>query len=132
MSTQTKDHRWAADARDDRDPRPLQAAADLTAEPVAADPTTQRVQDSMVQLVRQGQDTSLRSLQVWADLARKLGSTAPSSPAGATMVSLAHDPFEKLLEAQRLVVEELVATQRQLAQRLFDTTATGGDSLAAR
>jgi hypothetical protein len=48
------------------------------------------------------------------------------------MVSLAHDPFEKLLEAQRLVVEELVATQRQLAQRLFDTTATGGDSLAAR
>jgi hypothetical protein len=132
MSTQTKDHRWAADARDDRDPRLLQAAADLTAEPVAADPTTQRVQDSMVQLVRQGQDTSLRSLQVWADLARKLGSTAPSSPAGATMVSLAHDPFEKLLEAQRLVVEELVATQRQLAQRLFDTTATGGDSLAAR
>jgi hypothetical protein len=132
MSTQTKDHRWAAEARDDRDPRPLQAAADLTAEPVAADPTTQRVQDSMVQLVRQGQDTSLRSLQVWADLARKLGSTAPSSPAGATMVSLAHDPFEKLLEAQRLVVEELVATQRQLAQRLFDTTATGGDSLAAR
>jgi hypothetical protein len=86
----------------------------------------------MVQLVRQGQDASLRSLQVWADLARKLGSTAPSSPAGATMVSLAHDPFEKLLEAQRLVVEELVATQRQLAQRLFDTTATGGDSLAAR
>ena len=132
MSTQTKDHRWAAEARDDRDPRPLPAAADLTAEPVAADPTTQRVQDSMVQLVRQGQDTSLRSLQVWADLARKLGSTAPSSPAGATMVSLAHDPFEKLLEAQRLVVEELVATQRQLAQRLFDTTATGGDSLAAR
>jgi hypothetical protein len=132
MSTQTKDHRWAAEARDDRDPRPLQAAADLTAEPVAADPTTQRVQDSMVQLVRQGQDTSLRSLQVWADLARKLGSTAPSSPAGATMVSLAHDPFEKLLEAQRLVVEELVATQRQLAQRLFDTTATGGDGLAAR
>lgn len=132
MSTQTKDHRWAADARDDRDPRPLHAAADLTAEPVAADPTTQRVQDSMVQLVRQGQDTSLRSLQVWADLARKLGATAPSSPAGATMVSLAHGPFEKLLEAQRLVVEELVATQRQLAQRLFDTTATGGDSLAAR
>ena len=132
MSTQTKDHRWAAEARDDRDPRPLQAAADPTAEPVAADQTTQRVQDSMVQLVRQGQDTSLRSLQVWADLARKLGSTAPSSPAGATMVSLAHDPFEKLLEAQHLVVEELVATQRQLAQRLFDTTATGGDSLAAR
>src|ERR1700709_1562252 len=132
MSTQTKDHRWAADARDDRDPRPLQAAADLTAEPVAADPTTQRVQDSMVQLVRQGQDTSLRSLQVWADLARKLGSTAPTSPAGATMVSLAHDPFQTLPEAQRLVVEEVAATQRQLAQRLFDTTATGGDSLAAR
>ncbi|MGH3526128.1 MAG: hypothetical protein ACRDQ6_02300, partial [Pseudonocardiaceae bacterium] len=66
MSTQIKDHRRAADARDDRDPGPLHASADMTAEPVAADPTTQRVQDSMVQLVRQGQDTSLRSLQVWA------------------------------------------------------------------
>ncbi|MFN2478507.1 MAG: hypothetical protein ABR615_04965 [Pseudonocardiaceae bacterium] len=132
MSIQTRDHRLAADARDDRDRRPLLAAADPTAEPVAADPTTQRVQDSMVRLVRQGQDTSLRSLQVWADLARKLGSGGLSSPAGATMVSLAHDPFEKLLEAQRQVVEELVATQRQLAQRLFDTTATGGNGLVAR
>jgi hypothetical protein len=130
MSTQTTDHRPTADARDDRHPRPVHAAADTTTEQVAADPTNQRVQDSMVQLVRQGQDTSLRSLQVWADLARKLGPTALSSPATATMASLAHDPFEKLLEAQRQVVEELVATQRQLAQRLFDTT--GGDGLAAR
>lgn len=128
MSTQIKDHRRAADGRDDRDTRPLQAAV----APVAVDPTTQRVQDSMVQLVRQGQDTSLRSLQVWADLARKLGCTAESSPAGATMVSLAHDPLEKLLEAQRQVVEELVATQHQLAQRLFDTAATGNDGPLAR
>jgi hypothetical protein len=128
MSTQIKDHQRAAGSRDDRDTRPLQAGV----APVAVDPTTQRVQDSMVQLVRQGQNTSLRSLQVWADLARKLGSTAQNSPAGATMVSLAHDPLKKLLEAQRQVVEELVATQRQLAQRLFDTTATGGDGLLAR
>ncbi|MBA2473013.1 MAG: hypothetical protein DLM61_16700 [Pseudonocardiales bacterium] len=126
MSTQIEDHRRAANARDGRDPWSSHVAVDMTTEPVAADPTTQRVEDSMVQLVRQGQDTSLRSLQVWADLARKLGPTALSSPAGATMASLAHDPFEKLLEAQRQVVEELVATQRQLAQRLFDTTATGG------
>ncbi|MGB8960836.1 MAG: hypothetical protein WCC38_02595 [Pseudonocardiaceae bacterium] len=117
MSTQITDHR-----------RP--AAADTTTEQVAADPTTQRMQDSMVALVRQGQDTSLRSLQVWADLARKLGPTALSSPAGATMASLAHDPFEKLLEAQRQVVDELVATARQLAQQLVDTTSR--DRLAAR
>jgi len=132
MSTQIKDHQWGADAHDDRYPRPLHVAADVTVEQVAADPTTQRVQDSMVQLVRQGQDTSLRSLQVWADLARKLSPTALNSPADATVASLAHDPFEKLLEAQRQVVEELVATARQLAQRLFDTTATDGDSFAAR
>jgi hypothetical protein len=110
----------------------LHAAVDVTAEQVVTDPTTQQVQDSMVQLVRQGQDTSLRSLQVWADLARKLGPTALTSPAGAKVASLAHDPFEKLLEAQRQVVEELVATQRQLVQRLFDTAATDGDGLAAR
>jgi hypothetical protein len=126
MSTQIEDHRRAADARDDRDPWSSHVAVDMTAEQVATEPTAQWVGDSMVQLVRQGQDTSLRSLQVWADLARKLGPTSLSSPAGATMASLAHDPFEKLLEAQRQVVEELVATQRQLTQRLFDTTATGG------
>jgi hypothetical protein len=84
----------------------------------------------MAQLVRQGQDTSLRSLQVWADLARKLDPTAPSLPAGATIVALAYDPFEKLLEAQRQVVAELVATQSQLVRQLFDTTATvGGGSV---
>ena len=130
MSTQIKNHRWAADVGDGRNPRPLHTALEMSTEQCAADPSAQRVQDSMVQLVRQGQDTSLRSLQVWADLARTLDPTALSSPAGVTMASL-HDPFEKLLEAQRQVVEELVATQRQLAQRFFDTTATDGDGLAA-
>jgi hypothetical protein len=80
----------------------------------------------MAQLARQGQDTSLRSLQVWADLARKLGHTEPRSPAGATICALACDPFEKLLEAQRQVVDELVATQRQLVKQLFDATAIVG------
>jgi hypothetical protein len=129
MSTQIKDHRWAADARDDRNPRPLHAAVDLSTEQVAADPSTQRVQDSMVQLVRQGQDTSLRSLQVWADLARQLGSTALRSPARAMMISAAYDLFEKLLNAQRQVVDELVAAQRQLALQFFTTIAAtvGGD-----
>jgi hypothetical protein len=32
----------------------------------ATDSTIQRTQDLMIQLVRHGQDTSLRSLQVWA------------------------------------------------------------------
>jgi hypothetical protein len=80
----------------------------------------------MAQLVRQGQDTSLRSLQVWADLARKLGGAEPHSPTGATICALACDPFGKLLEAQRQVVDELVATQRQLVKQLFDATATVG------
>jgi hypothetical protein len=90
---------------------------------VGVTPTSHPAQDSMVQLVRQGQDASLRSLQVWADLARKFGPTDPpgGNSSDVTMVDLAYDPFEKLLEAQRQVADELVATQRQLAQYLFDT-----------
>ncbi|MGH3766741.1 MAG: hypothetical protein ACRDS0_32055 [Pseudonocardiaceae bacterium] len=80
---------------------------------VASDTTTQRGQDLMIQLVRHGQDISLRSLQVWADLSRQLGSTTLGSPGRAVMISLAYDVFEKVLTAQRQVVDELVATQRQ-------------------
>jgi predicted Zn-dependent peptidase len=117
MSTQITGNRWGIDARDDI----------ITGQTrIAADPTTQRAQDSMAQLVRQGQDTSLRSLQVWADLARRFGSTEASSSVSSTMFSLAHDPFEKLLEAQRQVVDELVATQRELARQIFDATAAFG------
>jgi hypothetical protein len=93
---------------------------------------SQPAQDSMAQLVRQGQDASLRSLQVWADLARKFGSTALSNPTDATMASLAYDPFEKLLEVQRQVADELVATQRHLAQQMVDSTATLGGNVTAR
>lgn len=133
MSTQIKDGRRIADARDDRNTHSIHAAVDPTTEQarVAADTSIQRTQDSMAQLVRQGQDTSLRSLQVWADLARKLGPTASGFPADAAIVALACDPFEKLLEAQRQVVDELVATQRQLVQ-LFDTTATVGGNPVPR
>lgn len=125
MSTHIQEYRRVTDVRDDRAPHPVHDAADPTTEQVhdAADPNTQRAQDSMVQLVRQGLDTSLKSVQVWADLARQVGSTALGSPVGATMVSRAYDPFEVLLAAQREVVGELVATQRQLTQQVFDTTA---------
>lgn len=116
MSTQITGNLWGSDARDD-----------ITGQTrMAADPTAQRAQDSMAQLVRKGQDTSLRSLQVWADLARKFDATAPSRAAG--MFSLAHDPFEKLLVAQRQIVDELVATQRELAQQLVDATAAFDDN----
>jgi len=83
----------------------------------------------MIQLVRHGQDTSLRSLQVWADLARQLSSTALRSPARAMMISVAYDLFEKVLRAQRQVVDELVATQRQLVQQFLTTITAiiGGD-----
>lgn len=48
----------------------------------------------MVQLARQKLGISLRSLQVWADLARQLSPTALGFPAGAT-----YDLFRKLLAA---------------------------------
>lgn len=44
-----------------------------------ADPTLQRAQDLMGQVVRQGANISLKSLQVWADLARQLAPTALGS-----------------------------------------------------
>jgi hypothetical protein len=55
MSTPVTGNRRGTDARDD-------IISGQTR--IAADPTAQRAQDSMAQLVRQGQDTSLRSLQV--------------------------------------------------------------------
>jgi hypothetical protein len=128
MSAQIKDGRRITD---DHDPSPVHSfgAPPTELARVVAEPSSQRVQDSMAQLVRQGQDASLRSLQVWAELARKLDHTEPRSPTGAAICALACDPFEKLLEAQRQVVDELVATQRQFVKQLFDTiTATvGGD-----
>ena len=118
MSTQITGNRWGTDARDDI----------ITGQTrIAADPTAQHAQDSMTQLVRAGQDTALRSLQVWADLARKFGTTVPNSAADTTMFSLAHDPFEKLLVAQRQIVDELVATQREFTQQLVDATAALDD-----
>ena len=63
------------------------------------------------------------------DLARQLSSTALRSPARAMMISVAHDLFEKVLRAQRQVVDELVATQRQLVQQFLTTITAiiGGD-----
>lgn len=128
MPTHIKDDQ----RRDIRDTHPILDPADLTAEQAhaAADTTIQRAQDSMAQLVRQGLDTSLKSVQVWADLARQVGPNALTSPAGATMASRAHDPFVMLLAAQREVVGELVATQRQLTQQVFHASA--GDDRAFR
>ncbi len=130
MPTHIKTDRRVTDARDDRGSYPVHDAADPTTEQAhdPADPTTQRTQDSMAQLVRQGLDTSLKSVQVWADLARQVGPTALGSPTNATMASRAYDPFEMLLAAQREVVGELVATQRQLTQQVFHSSA--GDDLA--
>jgi hypothetical protein len=128
MSTHTKDDRRVIDTCDD----PIYDVADPITEQIhaTADKTTQRVHDSMIQLVRQGLDTSLKSVQVWADLARQVGSTALTSPASATMASRAHDPFELLLAAQREVVGELVATQRHITRQVFGTSA--GNDLAPR
>jgi hypothetical protein len=117
MSTQTKDGQLVTTAEQVH---------------VGADTTTQPAQDLIDQLVRQGLDISLKSLQVWADLTRQLGPTALRSPVGAAMVFLAYDLFEKVLMAQRQVVDELVATQRQFAQHFLKNTATVGGDLARR
>ncbi len=114
MLTHIKDDQRVTDVGDDRGPRPVHDAAG---------PITQRAHDSMTQLVRQGLDTSLRSVQVWADLARQVDFTALTS---------AYGPFEQLLATQREVVGDLVATQRQLAQQVFDTSATAGGAPVPR
>ena len=125
MPTQIKDSRPVTDTYGDQDSLTFQDAVDTTTEEPngAADPTIQRLQDSRVQLTRQGVDISLRSLQVWADLTRQRGLTAPGSSAGAT-----YGLFEKLLVTQRQVINELVAAQRQFAQECLATTPTVGDA----
>jgi len=129
MPTQIKDGQPVIEAYGDHDPLAFHDAVDTTtAQPNgAADPTIQRLQDPRAQLARQGVDISLRSLQVWADLARQRGLTAPGSSARAT-----YDLFEKLLVAQRQVIDELVAAQRQFAQGCLATTPTVGDGPAFR
>src|SRR6185437_7578375 len=128
MPTQINASQQVTDARGDRSPTPVRDGTHTTTEQPsnAADPTLQGVQDLMVQLVRQGVDISLRSLQLWADLARPFGPTALGSSATA-----AYDLFEKLLAAQREVVDELVAAQRQFAQGLLHASPTVGDGLRA-
>lgn len=128
MSTQIKDSQQVTNAHGHRSPPPVHDAQDTsTTQPSGAvDSTIQQRQDLMIQLMRQGVDISLRSLQVWGDLARQLGCTALGSSTTAT-----HDLFKKLLTAQREVVDELVATHRQFAQGFLDTTTTG-NSLASR
>ena len=129
MPTQIKDGQPVIDAYGDQDSLAFHDAVDTTNEQPngAADPTIQRLQDPRAQLARQGVDISLRSLQVWADLARQRVLTAPGSSARAT-----YDLFEKLLVAQRQVIDELVAAQRQFAQGCLATTPTVGDGPAFR
>ena len=129
MTTQMKDSQSATDAYDDHDSLSIDDTVDTTAaeQPNGAADTIQRLQDPRAQLARQGVDLSLRSLQVWADLARQRELTARGYCATAT-----YDLFEKLLIAQRQVINELVAAQRQLAQESLASTPTVGDGPAFR
>jgi hypothetical protein len=120
MATQIKDGQQIASVHD---------ATDMTTHD--SDAITQQMHELTVHLVRQGQDLSLRSLQVWADLARQIGPTRGSA-ASAAMVSLTYDLFEKMLAAHREVVDGLVATQRRLAHRCVEITATLGDDQTRR
>jgi len=88
----------------------------------AAASPSERIQNLMAQLARQGLNTSLRSLQVWADLARQLGPQVLGCSTDATRVFLAddYDLFNELFAAQRDTVDELVINYRELAQRYLD------------
>lgn len=129
MPTRIKDNQPVTDVYGDQDFLAFHDAVDTTTEQPndAADPTIQRLQDPRVQLARQGVDVSLRSLQVWADLARHRGLTAPDSSVKTT-----YDLFAKLLVAQRQVIDELVAAQRQFAQECLAATPTVSDGPACR
>ena len=127
MSTQIKDKQPVTDTNGDQDSLVFHDAVDTTTTEQpngAADPTLQGLQDPRVALARQGVDISLRSLQVWADLARQRGVAARGYSARTT-----YDLLEKLLVAQRQVIDELVAAQRQFAQECLATTPTVGDVL---
>jgi hypothetical protein len=78
-----------------------------------------RIQDLMAELTRQGLNTSLRSLQVWAELARQVGPQVLGCSPDGTRVFVAgdHEFFGKLLAAQREIVDELVAAHHELSQR---------------
>lgn len=127
MRAQIQASQPVTDARGDRSPAPVHDAADATTEQPsgAANRTIRGIPDLMLELVRQGVDISLRSLQVWADLARQFGLTGLDSSPAAT-----YDLFEKVLTAQRAIVEELVAAQRQFAQGLLHPP-TVDDGIAA-
>jgi hypothetical protein len=88
---------------------------------VTAELPAERIQDLMAQLARQGLDTSLRSLQVWAELARQLGPRVLGCSTDGTRVFQPGDYelFSKLLAAQRETVDELVVHYRELSQRYF-------------
>ena len=80
---------------------------------------SERIQDLMAELTRQGLNTSLRSLQVWAELARQVGPQVLGCSTDGTRVFLAgdHELFSKLLAAQREIIDELVVAHRELSQR---------------
>lgn len=80
---------------------------------------SERIQELMAELTRQGLNTSLRLLQVWAELARQVGPEVLGCSTDGTRVFLAgdHELFGKLLAAQREIVNELVAAHRELSQR---------------
>jgi hypothetical protein len=80
---------------------------------------SERIQDLMAELTRQGLNISLRSLQVWAELARQVGPQVLGCSTDGTRVFVAgdHEFFGKLLAAQREIVDELVAGHHELSQR---------------
>jgi hypothetical protein len=87
-----------------------------TATPGEGTPTGP-AREQLVQLMRQGLGTSLRSVQVWAELTRALDAT-PTSPANQAVITHAHRPIETLLAAQRQVIDQLATTQQHLARHL--------------
>jgi hypothetical protein len=129
MSTHIKDSQPVTGTYGDQDSLAFHDAVDTitTEQPNgAADPTIQGLQNPRFQL---GQ--GVRHLPQIATGVGRLGPPAWTHSAGLLRQG-DYDLFEKLLVAQRRVIDELIAAQRHFAQECLATTPTVGDALASR
>jgi len=121
--SQVKDTPRATETQDRDNGRVEDAAAEITEHTTAAATTAnRRVQNTVVELMRQGQDCSLRAVQVWADMARLLNASALPLPSDRVLVTRSYDLFESLLATQREFIDELIAVHRNFTQQLLDPT----------
>lgn len=122
MASQTKAPKQATNAH-----RPDDDVSELAAQTEAAVRSiSSQVQGSMIDTVRQGQDSSLKALQAWADMGRQCSSPTFGATDGARLIGAAFDVLETMLAAQRRFVDQLIANQRAFAGHLLDVAEAQG------